>query len=153
MDRINDLTYDISRLDSDIADLQYQLSRQILTRHTRGVSQDGQTNTRTQLPRDRLVSFVDRFVYPDRSNDRCGSSSAMQQGTGGQGNVSVIPLGRPRQLSSRNNSSDVNTSNVSNRKNVKPATYDGKSSWLDFKSHFVICAQLNDWNIHEQGVY
>ena len=28
MDRMNDLTYEMSRLDSDIADLQYQLSRQ-----------------------------------------------------------------------------------------------------------------------------
>ena len=87
------------------------------------------------------MSFVDRFVNPDISNDRGGASSAMQQGNGGQGNASAIPLGRPRQSSSRN-SSDDSTSNVSNRKNVKPATYDGKSSWLDFKSHFEICAQL-----------
>ena len=70
------------------------------------------------------MSFVDRFVNPDRSNDRGGASSAMQQGTGGQGNASAIPLGRPRQSSSRN--SDDSTSYVSNRKNVKPATYDGK---------------------------
>ena len=159
MDRIHDLTYEISRLDSDIADLQYQLSRQstplpgqILTRHTRGVSLDRRTNTRTPIPRDRLVSFVDRFVNPDRSNDRSGASSAVQQGTGGQGSTSAIPLGRPRQSSSRN-SSDVSTGNVSNRKNVKPATYDGKSSWLDFKSHFEICAQLNEWDIHEKGMY
>ena len=36
---------------------------------------------------------------------------------------------------------------------VKPATYDGKTSWIDFKSHFEICAQLNDWTEDEKGLH
>ena len=36
---------------------------------------------------------------------------------------------------------------------VKPATYDGKTSWIDFKSHIEICAQLNDWTEDEEGLH
>ena len=26
---------------------------------------------------------------------------------------------------------------------IKPATYDGTSSWVDYKAHFDVCAELN----------
>lgn len=30
--------------------------------------------------------------------------------------------------------------------NIKPATYDGSTSWLDYKSHFEACAKLGNWD-------
>ena len=36
---------------------------------------------------------------------------------------------------------------------MKPATYDGSSSWLDYKAHFEVCAELNGWSNKEKGMY
>ena len=36
---------------------------------------------------------------------------------------------------------------------VKPASYDGTTSWLDFKSHFEACAKLGQWSDEERGLY
>lgn len=39
------------------------------------------------------------------------------------------------------------------RCNIKPATFDGSHSWLDYKSHFDACAGLNNWSEKETGLY
>lgn len=56
--------------------------------------------------------------------------------------------------------SDVNrTLNETNREErdskltVKPATYDGSSSWLDYKCHFEACASVNGWNEEKKGLF
>ena len=36
---------------------------------------------------------------------------------------------------------------------VKPATYDGSSSWLDYKCHFEACASVNGWNEEKKGLF
>ena len=36
---------------------------------------------------------------------------------------------------------------------IKPATYDGKSSWLDYKSHFEACATLGHWSEEDKAMY
>ena len=36
---------------------------------------------------------------------------------------------------------------------IKPATYDGKSSWLDYKSHFEACAELGHWSEDDKAIY
>ena len=36
---------------------------------------------------------------------------------------------------------------------VKPATYDGSGNWLDYKAHFDVCAELNDWSDKQKGMY
>lgn len=36
---------------------------------------------------------------------------------------------------------------------IKPATFDGSGNWLDYKAHFEVCAQLNDWSDQEKGLY
>ena len=36
---------------------------------------------------------------------------------------------------------------------IRPATYDGLGSWLDYKSHFEACAALNGWSNREKGLY
>ena len=36
---------------------------------------------------------------------------------------------------------------------MKPATYDGSSSWTNYKAHFEACAALNSWDDHQKGLY
>ncbi|KAK3106230.1 hypothetical protein FSP39_015710 [Pinctada imbricata] len=36
---------------------------------------------------------------------------------------------------------------------IKPATYDGSTSWLDYKSHFEACATLCKWSYTEKGLF
>ena len=31
---------------------------------------------------------------------------------------------------------------------MKPATFDGTSSWIDYKSHFDMCADINSWSLN-----
>jgi hypothetical protein len=33
------------------------------------------------------------------------------------------------------------------------AAYDGKGPWLDYKSHFDACSQINHWSDKERGLY
>ena len=37
--------------------------------------------------------------------------------------------------------------------NIKPATYDGSTSWLDYKSHFEACAKLCQWDDEAKCLY
>jgi hypothetical protein len=41
----------------------------------------------------------------------------------------------------------------SNTARVKAATYDGTSSWLDYKSHFDACSHINQWSENEKWLY
>ena len=36
---------------------------------------------------------------------------------------------------------------------IKPATYDGSSSWLDYKCHFEACANVNGWDEVKKGLF
>ena len=36
---------------------------------------------------------------------------------------------------------------------IKQATYDGKSSWLDYKSHIEACAELGHWSEDDKALY
>ena len=36
---------------------------------------------------------------------------------------------------------------------IEPATFDGSRSWLDYKAHFDVCAELNGWSDKEKGLY
>ena len=36
---------------------------------------------------------------------------------------------------------------------MKAVTYDGSSSWLDYKAHFETCAEINNWTNTEKGIY
>ena len=52
-----------------------------------------------------------------------------------------------------NTDGQANKVNHSRPKEIKPATFDGKSSWIDFRSHFDICAELNGWSEQEKGLH
>ncbi|KAH3881700.1 hypothetical protein DPMN_005627 [Dreissena polymorpha] len=36
---------------------------------------------------------------------------------------------------------------------VKAATYDGQSSWRDYRAHFETCAEINRWDYNDKGLY
>jgi hypothetical protein len=36
---------------------------------------------------------------------------------------------------------------------VKPDKFDGTAAWLDFKSHFDVCTELNGWPNSEKGMH
>jgi hypothetical protein len=45
--------------------------------------------------------------------------------------------------------------NLSSKRSVmvKPATYDGTSSWIDYKVHFEACSEINQWTNEEKCLY
>jgi hypothetical protein len=55
---------------------------------------------------------------------------------------------RDRYVSQRKKSLDLKNKNI-----VKSAPYDGKGHWIDNKSHFDACAQMNEWLQNEKGLY
>lgn len=50
-----------------------------------------------------------------------------------------------------NNSTDTRRTGTSQV--IKPATYDGTSSWLDYKAHFQACAAVNGWTEESLGLF
>ena len=36
---------------------------------------------------------------------------------------------------------------------TKPATFDGSTSWIDYRSHFDMCSELNNWTVMQKGLY
>ena len=36
---------------------------------------------------------------------------------------------------------------------TKPATFDGSTSWIDYRSHFDMCSELNNWTVKQKGLY
>ena len=36
---------------------------------------------------------------------------------------------------------------------MKPAIFDGSSSWIDYKTHFDMYAELNRWDTRQEGLY
>ncbi|CAC5418613.1 unnamed protein product [Mytilus coruscus] len=41
----------------------------------------------------------------------------------------------------------------SNDVKIKPSKYDGNTSWMDYLSHFEMCALVNMWSEHQKGLY
>lgn len=50
-----------------------------------------------------------------------------------------------------NSSTDTHRSGTSQV--IKPATYDGASSWLDYKAHFEACPAVNGWTEESKGLF
>ena len=40
-----------------------------------------------------------------------------------------------------------------NRREIKAATYDGSTSWIDYRTHFQTVAKLNEWTEEEKGLF
>ncbi|KAK3085169.1 hypothetical protein FSP39_025425 [Pinctada imbricata] len=97
---------------------------------------------------DRRVRFQNAAPVSNMQNINAVSNPGHNTGasnTGATARRSISPI---------LNRSRADQSSFGYRKSiVKPATYDGKSSWIDFKSHFDICADLNEWTNDEKGMY
>jgi hypothetical protein len=54
-----------------------------------------------------------------------------------------------------NMKSDTSTKINSNMSSVfmKPATFDGTGSWIDYKAHFEACSEINNWSYKQKGLY
>lgn len=69
------------------------------------------------------------------------------------------PDNMPRNITSRRNRDVPQVCTYDDQENtdkpgkLKPATYDGSTSWVDDKSHFNACACLNHWSEAEKGMY
>ena len=63
--------------------------------------------------------------------------------------LSVAEQSSGEALSLQNTSSGASSSGVK----VKPASFDGSTSWLDYKTHFDMCAELNGWNDKQKGLH
>ncbi|CAC5392087.1 unnamed protein product [Mytilus coruscus] len=92
------------------------------------------------------------------------SESTIQHG---QGFISSTPRGQgvnnrksigqdkiqninPKQESKQNQSTAHTVSSGSNDVKIKPSKYDGLTPWMDYLSHFEMCALVNMWSEHQK---
>ncbi|CAG2212114.1 unnamed protein product [Mytilus edulis] len=59
----------------------------------------------------------------------------------------------PKQESIKNQSTAHTVSSGSNDVKIKPSKYDGLTPWMDYLSHFEMCALVNMWSEHQKGLY
>ncbi|CAG2218912.1 unnamed protein product [Mytilus edulis] len=57
------------------------------------------------------------------------------------------------QESTKNQSTAHTVSSGSNDVKIKPSKYDGLTPWIDYLSHFEMCALVNRWSEHQKGLY
>ena len=76
------------------------------------------------------------------------------------GTYAPLPTPRPRNESQIGSNPLTSTPNIVETKphasgsvKVKPATFDGTGSWLDYRAHFDAVAEINRWNQTEKGLY
>ncbi|XP_060605005.1 uncharacterized protein LOC132757672 [Ruditapes philippinarum] len=86
-------------------------------------------------PRDRFVTFRKRKSKPANKTESLHSNIQMDTS-----NSTEIKR-------------DPKNSNSKRSVMMKPATYDGTSSWIDYKAHFEACSEINQWTNKEKGLY
>ncbi|CAC5370310.1 unnamed protein product [Mytilus coruscus] len=59
----------------------------------------------------------------------------------------------PKQEFTKNQSTAHTVSSGSNDVKIKPSKYDGSTPWMDYLSHFEMCALVNMWSEHQKGLY
>ena len=57
------------------------------------------------------------------------------------------------QIDSTENKTAKTEQNKKSQFIMKPATFDGSTSWIDYRSHFDMCAELNNWTNQQKGLY
>ena len=163
----NDLLLEISNIETDLAqmqayidDLETQMSihttpstpaRQNSSRLSQGGTSDSNSDDGdddqavggVQTPENDPVQTSTENTGPSRPDGPPTSRHIRgNPNRGGLGNYGVC-----------NTDGQANKVNSSRPKEIKPATFDGKSSWIDFRSHFDICAELNGWSEQEKGLH
>ena len=161
----DDLCLDISSIEADLAQMHEYIDR-LETQMSIG---------RTPSTRARQNSISSSHAGASVSNSDCRDDNQAAGGvqtnkgpvyTSTQNPGSLRPDGGPVTRHIRGNpnrgglgsnrtfyNGQANKVNSSRPKEIKPATFDGQSSWIDFKSHFDICAELNCWSEQEKCLY
>ena len=80
--------------------------------------------------------------------DMFGLSDIAPNSSNGQ----FITERRPRRLVD-NERGNFDSRGYKNRREVKPATYDGSGSWIDYYTHFRTVSKLNQWTENEKGLF
>ncbi|VDI42286.1 Hypothetical predicted protein [Mytilus galloprovincialis] len=57
----------------------------------------------------------------------------------------------PKQESTKNQSTAHTVSSGSNDVKIKPSKYDGLTPWIDYLSHFEMCALVNRWSEYQKA--
>ncbi|CAC5415144.1 unnamed protein product [Mytilus coruscus] len=58
----------------------------------------------------------------------------------------------PKQESTKNQSTAHTVSSGSNDVKIKPSKYDGSTPWMDYLSHFEMCALVNMWSEYQKDL-
>ncbi|CAG2195984.1 unnamed protein product [Mytilus edulis] len=58
-----------------------------------------------------------------------------------------------KQELTKNQSTAHTVCSDSNDVKIKPSKYDGTTPWIDYLSHFEMCALVNEWSEHQKGLY
>ena len=101
----------------------------------------------------RQVDWPDIFTElnrtTDREQDRFSLTSTPYHANASGHN---FPLTSESNITTRR---PENIAHINKRKvdMVKPDKFDGSTSWVNFKSHFEIFAELNGWTLIEKGMY
>ena len=88
--------------------------------------------------------------------DRVTQAQSTEIDHGGSSKSQVRPqpmTSTPKQVTFSDYQEDSPVNKKSTSVKIKPATYDGTSSWVDYKAHFDVCAELNGWSEQEKGMY
>ena len=176
----NLITNEIAYLEEEITRLEFELTQtstprverhvrhEHLTDHTpRQSAMTGLSEYQTEIQREGASRLADHSSLAGQrgmaDQDDCHVSMAHHQQNGNQNTRyrpfishgahngdNMVANGTPSQRSENYGRSQI----FSQKRNfVKCSTFDGTSSWSDFKSHFEVCAELNGWSVHEKGMH
>ena len=164
--RQNDLDFDISNIEADLAQMHEYIDRletQMSIRRT--PSTRARQNSISSSHSGASVNNSDGGDDNQAAGDVQTGKGPVHTSTPNPGSlrpdggpVTRHIRGNPNRGGLGNNGTfykdgQANKVNSSRPKEIKPATFDGKSSWIDFRSHFDICAELNGWSKQEKGLH
>ncbi|CAC5417055.1 unnamed protein product [Mytilus coruscus] len=91
------------------------------------------------------LAMGDTLPLPDR--DIITNPQVNNRKSIGQDKIQNI---NPKQESKQNQSTAQTVSSGSNDVKIKPSKYDGLTPWMDYLSHFEMCALVNMWSEHQK---
>ena len=135
------LRREIDEINKEIGSIRVEELKTPITRYTRRDSGIASSRRTDERPRQSNVSSFDMGARAKTPTYKVVDSMDSEDENDDLGI-------RDRYVSQRKKSQDFKTKNI-----VKPAPYDGKGPWIDYKSHFDACAQINEWSQKEKGLY
>ncbi|CAG2205411.1 unnamed protein product [Mytilus edulis] len=108
----------------------------------------GVVTTGPSLSTPVVLAVGDTLPLPDR--DIMTNHQEINRKSIGQDKIQNVS---PKQEAIRNQSTAHTVSSGSNDVKIKPSKYDGLTPWIDYFSHFEMCALVNRWSEHQKGLY